>query len=70
MSLQVAKELHCDGCGEWMRLEYDLMRYHWSELKKDGWTREKGKHFCPKCGLNGSYENHEDTESPFWETIN
>lgn len=58
MSLFIAKEIHCDGCGEWMRLETGRMRVHWPELAKEGWTREAGQHWCPQCGLHGSWENH------------
>ena len=58
MSLQAAKEIHCDGCGWWERLEAAALRDVWPELRKEGWTREKGKHWCPKCGFHGDYENH------------
>jgi len=59
MSIQIAKELHCDGCSEWFRLDYDTITEYWKYLRQEGWTREAGQHFCPKCGLHGSYENHE-----------
>jgi hypothetical protein len=58
MSIQTAKELHCDGCSEWFRLDYRNLTDQWKYLKKDGWTREAGRHYCPLCGLNGSWENH------------
>ncbi len=65
MSPQTAKELHCDGCGEWMRLETGALSREWPELRKDGWTREGGRHYCPLCGLNGSWENHPRDEAYF-----
>jgi hypothetical protein len=58
MSFLTAKELHCDGCSEWMRLETGLLSREWADLRKEGWTREGGRHYCPDCGLNGSWENH------------
>ena len=58
MSLQIAKEIHCDGCGEWLRLDFDLVREAWPMMRREGWTREGGKHWCPLCGKHGTYENH------------
>jgi len=62
MSFLTAKELHCDGCGEWMRLETGRLGYEWPGLRKEGWTRDAGKHYCPKCGLHGSYDNWKEGE--------
>ena len=59
MSFLTAKELHCDGCGEWMRLAHGALSHEWPGLKKEGWTRAGGRHYCPRCGLHGSWENHE-----------
>jgi hypothetical protein len=55
-----AKELHCDGCGWWLRLDYGTLTEQWKWLRKEGWTRGEGRHYCPKCGYNGSAENHKD----------
>mgnify|MGYP006909287720 CR=1 FL=1 len=69
MSLLTAKELHCNGCSEWMRLETGALSREWPELKKEGWTREIGRHYCPRCGLNGSWENHQSEEYEFSHSI-
>jgi Zn finger protein HypA/HybF involved in hydrogenase expression len=50
MSILTAKEIWCDGCGEWVRLESGmLVNDEWCYLAKEGWTRSKGDHFCPVC---------------------
>lgn len=50
MSIITAKELHCDGCGEWLRIDNAyLFNRVWRQLKKEGWTRFKGEHWCPNC---------------------
>ena len=59
MSLLTARELHCDGCSEWFRLEYHTLTQCWPELRREGWTRDNGEHFCPTCGLHGSWEDHD-----------
>lgn len=41
MSIRVAKELHCDGCGWWERLEVESVTYCWPSMSKRGWTRGK-----------------------------
>ncbi len=48
MSLIKATEVMCDGCSEWERLEIN-MKHDWPLLRKEGWTRKEGKHFCPNC---------------------
>ena len=62
MSILIAKELHCDGCGEWFRLDYLTLTQQWKRLSKKGWTRKHGKHWCPLCGFQGSYENHQQED--------
>jgi hypothetical protein len=64
VSILVAKEIHCDGCGAWVRMEGRTIEQDWSSMKKDGWTRQGGRHYCKKCGLNASYENHAKEDSP------
>lgn len=51
MSIMIAKEIHCDGCGEWLRVDdYGrIINEAWKQLKKEGWTRYNGKHFCGDC---------------------
>ena len=51
MSLQTAKELSCDGvdCYVWIRLVTGFLQDQWKDLQKEGWTRSKGKHYCPDC---------------------
>jgi len=64
MSLQTAVELHCDGCGFWFRIE-EGMKGEWPALKKEGWTRKQGRHWCKLCGLEGSWENHPQAEPEY-----
>ncbi len=61
--IQTAKEIHCDGCGEWLRIDADCVREVWPDLAREGWTREAGNHWCPKCGKHGSYETHPENTS-------
>ena len=63
MSLMTAKELHCDGCGWWLRLDYDGLTAQWSKLRKEGWTRGGEKHYCPDCGFEGDASNHDQTDT-------
>ena len=51
MTVLVAKEIFCDGeCGGiWERLNTPNMRKEWPGLKKKGWTRKDGNHYCPGC---------------------
>ena len=59
MSILTAKEIWCDQCGEWIRLDSgQTVNDEWVYLAKNGWTRGKGKHFCPLCS---SQENNEET---------
>lgn len=53
MSLLIAKEVWCDKCSESVRLDDGMMWLEWPGLRKEGWTRRKGKHFCPKCSKIG-----------------
>jgi hypothetical protein len=47
MSIQIAKEIHCDGCSEWLRMDYDLVRDAWPMMRREGWTREKRETLVP-----------------------
>jgi predicted RNA-binding Zn-ribbon protein involved in translation (DUF1610 family) len=54
-----AREIHCDGCGWWIRID-STIAVEWPSLAKEGWTRDAGRHYCPKCGLHGSYKDHDE----------
>lgn len=63
MSIRIGKEIHCDGCGWWEPLEADLVRTCWPSMRREGWTRGKGKHYCPGCGFEGNSENHPKSQA-------
>jgi hypothetical protein len=56
MSIVTAKEIWCDICSEWVRLQYKNIEPEWRELRKEGWTREHGQHFCPLCSARKKLE--------------
>ncbi len=49
MSIQVAKEVHCDTCGEWVRSYSSRIQDIWTELRREGWIRKNGYHYCGVC---------------------
>lgn len=53
MSLVSVKVLECNGCGITHRLKNNTLTREWFGLRSEGWTRRRGKHWCPACGLGG-----------------
>lgn len=49
VSIRTAKEIVCDACRCSERLDEPTVRAEWPSLSRSGWTRKRGKHFCPKC---------------------
>jgi hypothetical protein len=52
MTIRIAKELSCDECAEWLPMDDWLMGRLWPFLKREGWTRRGGMHWCPACSGN------------------
>ena len=48
MTIITAKEIWCDECSNWLRIDLSI-RHDWPNLKKTGWSRKNGKHYCPAC---------------------
>ena len=48
MTIQIAKEIHCDGCGDWAR-GGATVKSIWRALSKEGWKRKGGEHWCDAC---------------------
>ena len=49
MTILTAKEIWCDGCAEWERLDTPRVNDEWPSFKASGWTRKGGKHYCESC---------------------
>jgi hypothetical protein len=50
VSILIAREIWCDICSEWVRLDSgETVADRWPEMSADGWTRKGGRHFCPEC---------------------
>jgi hypothetical protein len=57
MSILTAREIWCDGCAQWVRLDSgELMSEVWPELSKKGWSRKGGEHWCEECTLKKEEE--------------
>jgi len=48
MTIRVSREMNCDGpgCDQWMR--YEVLEIIWPGLQSEGWTKGRGKHYCPE----------------------
>jgi hypothetical protein len=47
MTLFKALEIKCDACGYSERLDSNRLSDEWPNLRKLGWTRANGRHYCP-----------------------
>jgi hypothetical protein len=49
MTILRALEVMCDACAWWERVDTRQFETDWPTLKKEGWSRQQGMHFCPTC---------------------
>lgn len=50
MSIRTAKEIHCDECSWWERLDGPRVSDEWPSMSRAGWRRSAtGRHLCPTC---------------------
>ena len=60
MTILIAKEIMCDGCAEWVRLDTPYVNDEWRFFKADGWSRKGGKHWCPECTIDNQEEEDDE----------
>jgi len=57
MSISVGTDVHCDGCGAWIRGYIGVesaRRAARREAREFGWTFRRNRDYCPDCSASGN----------------